>query len=143
MRPPQHVLHQHAPLERHTLAASLIPRQIQIPRNADHIEPRQLHRRQADATGVIREILRDLKTGKNYDVAAILARISNAKNAFMTPEEWEDAQRKGKGLDDYDEVSMLVYPRYQAQLRSFQAYDFDDLICEVVRLWQRHAGTAP
>jgi DNA helicase-2/ATP-dependent DNA helicase PcrA len=92
---------------------------------------------QADATGMIREILRDLKTGKNYDVAAILARISNAKNAFMTPEEWEEAQRNGKGLDDYDEVAMLVYPRYQAQLRSFQAYDFDDLICEVVRLWQR------
>ena len=32
---------------------------------------------------------------------------------------------------------MQVYPRYQAQLRSFQAFDFDDLICEVVRLWKR------
>src|SRR3954471_16607601 len=92
---------------------------------------------QADATGMIREILRELKTGKNYDIGAILARISNAKNAFMTPEEWEDAQRKSKGLDDYDEVAMLVYPRYQAALRGFQAYDFDDLICEVVRLWQK------
>ena len=92
---------------------------------------------QADQTGVIREILRDMKLGKNYDVAAILARISNAKNAFLTAEEWEEAQRNGKGVDDYDEVSMLVYPRYQAALRSFQAYDFDDLICEVVRLFQR------
>jgi DNA helicase-2/ATP-dependent DNA helicase PcrA len=92
---------------------------------------------QADSTGVVREILRDLKTPKNYDVGALLGRISNAKNAFLTPEEWEEAQRKGKGLDDYDEVAMLVYPRYQAALRSFQAFDFDDLICEVVRLWQR------
>jgi DNA helicase-2/ATP-dependent DNA helicase PcrA len=32
---------------------------------------------------------------------------------------------------------MLVYPRYEAALRTFQAFDFDDLICEVVRLWQR------
>jgi ATP-dependent DNA helicase Rep len=92
---------------------------------------------QADQAGVVREILRELKTGKSYDVSALLARISNAKNAFHTAEEWEEAQRKGKGLDDYDEVAMLVYPRYQAALRSFQAFDFDDLICEVVRLWQR------
>ncbi len=92
---------------------------------------------QADQAGVIREILRDQKTGKNYDVGAILARISNAKNAFLTAEEWEEAQRQSKGVDDYDEVAMLVYPRYQAALRSFQAFDFDDLITEVVRLWQR------
>ena len=92
---------------------------------------------QADQTGVVREILRDLKTPKSYDVGALLARISNAKNAFFTPEEWEEAQRKGKGIDDYDEIAMLVYPRYQAALRGFQAFDFDDLICEVVRLWQR------
>jgi ATP-dependent DNA helicase Rep len=92
---------------------------------------------QADQAGVVREILRELKTGKNYDVPALIARISNAKNAFLTAEEWEEAQRKSKGVDDYDEVAMLVYPRYQAALRSFQAFDFDDLICEVVRLWQR------
>ena len=92
---------------------------------------------QADATGVIREVLRGFKTGKSHDIGAILARISNAKNAFLTPSEWEEQQRKSKGLDDYDELAMLVYPRYQAALRSFQAFDFDDLICEVVRLWQR------
>jgi DNA helicase-2/ATP-dependent DNA helicase PcrA len=92
---------------------------------------------QADQAGVVREILRELRTGKNYDVSALLSRISNAKNAFYTAEEWEDAQRKGPGIDDYDEVAMLVYPRYQAALRSFQAFDFDDLICEVVRLWRR------
>jgi DNA helicase-2/ATP-dependent DNA helicase PcrA len=92
---------------------------------------------QADQAGVVREILRELKTGKSYDIGAILARISNAKNAFLTAEEWEEQQRNGKGIDDYDEVSMLVYPRYQAALRGFQAFDFDDLICEVVRLWQR------
>ncbi len=92
---------------------------------------------QADQAGVVREILRELKTGKSYDVPAVLARISNAKNAFLSVEEWEEQQRKGKGIDDYDEVAMLVYPRYQAALRGFQAFDFDDLICEVVRLWQR------
>jgi ATP-dependent DNA helicase Rep len=91
---------------------------------------------QADCSGMIKEILRELRTGKNYDIGSLLTRISDAKNAFLTVEEWEDRQRKGKGVDDYDEVAMWVYPRYQAALRSFQAFDFDDLICEVVNLWR-------
>src|SRR6185369_1544806 len=88
-------------------------------------------------SGMIREILREIRPGKAMDIGAILGRISNAKNAFLTPEQWEEQQRRGKGIDDYDEVAMLVYPRYQAALRTFQSFDFDDLICEVVRLWQR------
>jgi DNA helicase-2/ATP-dependent DNA helicase PcrA len=92
---------------------------------------------QADAMGVVREILRTLKTGKNYDVSAIVARISNAKNAFVDVETWREKQRNGPGIDDYDEISMEVFPKYQAALQGFQAFDFDDLICEVVNLWKR------
>ena len=91
----------------------------------------------ADQAGVVREILREIRTGKAYDIGAILARISNAKNAFLTAEAWEEAQRKSKGIDEYDEIAMLVYPRYLAGLRTLQAFDFDDLICEVVSLWKR------
>ncbi len=92
---------------------------------------------QADASGVIRELLRDVRTGKNYDVGAILTRISAAKNAFVDAEEWAEQQRKSRGLDDYDEISAVLYPKYQAALRAMQAFDFDDLICEVVRLWRK------
>jgi DNA helicase-2/ATP-dependent DNA helicase PcrA len=92
---------------------------------------------QSDASSTVREILRDVRTGRTYDIQAILARISNAKNAFIEPEKWEIAERGGKGVDPYDEIAMLVYPRYLAALRSLQAFDFDDLICEVVRLWRR------
>ncbi len=97
---------------------------------------------QADSAGVVRELLRDIKAGKNYDTSAILARISHAKNAFMTAEAWEEAQRQSRGIDDYDEVAMLVYPRYIAALRAFQAFDFDDLICEVVSLFKRRPEIA-
>ena len=38
--------------------------------------------------------------------------------------------------DDYDEITKIVYPRYQAALQSFRAFDFDDLVCEVARLWR-------
>ncbi len=92
---------------------------------------------QADCAGTVREILRTLDAGKSYDTGAILTRISNAKNAFLTAEAWEEKQRSGRGVDDYDEIAMVVFPRYQAALRSFQAFDFDDLICEVVSLWKR------
>jgi ATP-dependent DNA helicase Rep len=92
---------------------------------------------QADSAGVVREVLRDVRTGKNYDVGAILARISSAKNAFLDAEAWTERERASRGLDDYDEISSIVYPKYLAALRAMQAFDFDDLICEVVRLWKR------
>ena len=94
---------------------------------------------QADASGLIREILRDVRPGKAYDIGGILARISNAKNAFIEPDGYAAAELAGKGVDEYDEITAVVYPRYIAALRSFQAFDFDDLICEVVRLFRRRA----
>jgi DNA helicase-2/ATP-dependent DNA helicase PcrA len=94
---------------------------------------------QADATSAVREILRETRTGKNYDIGAILARISAAKNDFLEPEGWMERARNTRGVDEYDEISMLVYPKYLAALRNFQAFDFDDLICELVRLWRRRA----
>ena len=86
---------------------------------------------QGDAVGTVKEILRQIDAGKRFDVSAIMSRISNAKNAFLLPEELPD-----DGMDPYAEITKIVYPRYQAALRNFSAYDFDDLVCEVVRLWQ-------
>ena len=94
---------------------------------------------QADCTGVIREALRELRSGRGYDVGAILARVSAAKNDFIEPDELEKrGGRVGSGEpSEYDEVTALVYPKYLAMMRGFQAFDFDDLLCEVVRLWRR------
>jgi DNA helicase-2/ATP-dependent DNA helicase PcrA len=84
---------------------------------------------QGDALGTVKEILRGVRAGKSYDAMAILARISNAKNAFQAPEDLPDSD------DPYEELTKIVYPRYQAALRQFRAFDFDDLVCEVARLW--------
>jgi DNA helicase-2/ATP-dependent DNA helicase PcrA len=92
---------------------------------------------QADASSAVREILREIRTGRSYDVGAILGRISAAKNAFVEPEQWENAERDAAHDDPYDEISSLVYGKYLGVLRAQQAFDFDDLICEVVRLWRR------
>jgi superfamily I DNA/RNA helicase len=88
----------------------------------------------SDQLGVIREILRRLRSGdRRYDVKSILSRISLAKNAFISPEDYQ----VGTG-DEYDEITAEVYGKYQAALRNFAAVDFDDLITEVVNLFQRN-----
>lgn len=91
---------------------------------------------QADQASAVREILRTICDVKRYDVWAIVARISKAKNNFVAPE----ALRVREG-DDYDEIAKLVYPRYVEALRAYHAFDFDDLICEVVNLFRRRADT--
>ena len=87
---------------------------------------------QGDVLSCVKEILSRERIGKNLDAAAIVGRISNAKNAFLQPEDLPD-----DGKDEYDEITKIVYPRYQAAMRAFRAYDFDDLVCEVGQLWKR------
>jgi len=94
---------------------------------------------QSDQLGVVREVLRSLKDmsregERRWDVKAILARISLAKNGFIAPEDY-----KPRDADEYDFITAEVYPRYQAALRAYAAFDFDDLIVEPVRLMQRDA----
>ncbi len=84
---------------------------------------------QGDCVSAVKDILARFDRGKAYDASAIITRISNAKNAFLSPEELRE--REG---DEYDEITKVVYPRYQSMLRSMRAFDFDDLVCEVARM---------
>jgi DNA helicase-2/ATP-dependent DNA helicase PcrA len=87
---------------------------------------------QADQAGVVRELLRTIRGDRKYDIWAILGRISKARNAFVTPEQFQ--ARRG---DEYDAITREIYPRYMKALRGFHAFDFDDLVCEVAGLFQR------
>src|SRR5882672_6410683 len=89
---------------------------------------------QGDQTALVKQLLRAAGAERAYDAQAVLARISNAKNAFSTPEELE-----ARAKDPYDEIAAVVYPRYQAALKQYRAFDFDDLVCEVARLWRGRA----
>ena len=68
---------------------------------------------QGDVLSCVKEILSRERIGKNLDAAAICGRISNAKNAFLQPEDLPD-----DGKDEYDEITKIVYPRYQAAMRA-------------------------
>jgi DNA helicase-2/ATP-dependent DNA helicase PcrA len=86
---------------------------------------------QGDQLGCVKELLSRIDYGKRFDASEIASRISNAKNAFLAPEEMPERED-----DDYDAITKIVYPRYQAALKAFNAYDFDDLVCEVARVWR-------
>jgi DNA helicase-2/ATP-dependent DNA helicase PcrA len=86
---------------------------------------------QGDQTSLVKQLLRAAGADRAYDAQAVLARISNAKNAFQTAAELPE--REG---DAYDEITKVVFPRYQSALRQYKAFDFDDLVCEVARLWR-------
>ena len=86
---------------------------------------------QGDVQACVKEILSKERIGKSVDAAAVCARISNAKNAFLLADELPD-----DGKDEYDEIAKIIYPKYQAAMKAFRAYDFDDLVCEVARVWK-------
>src|SRR5882724_6325821 len=90
---------------------------------------------EGDAVGTVREILRGFRDERRYDVPAILARISQAKSNL-----WEEQDLPDREGDEYDEITKLVFPKYRAALRGFSAFDFDDLVAEPVRLWNRRPG---
>jgi DNA helicase-2/ATP-dependent DNA helicase PcrA len=93
---------------------------------------------QSDQLGAVREALRTLRDGdRRYDVKALLTRISLAKNGFVGPEAYVP-----NPADDYDVATAQVYPKYQEMMRACAAYDFDDLIVEPVRLFERDAEVA-
>ncbi|HEX8954243.1 MAG TPA: UvrD-helicase domain-containing protein, partial [Polyangia bacterium] len=92
----------------------------------------------SDQLGTVKEILRRLYQSdddRRFDAKAVLFRISRAKNAFLSPEEY--AEQFTDEDHEYDVTAAAVYPEYQAALKSFHALDFDDLICETVRLFDR------
>jgi superfamily I DNA/RNA helicase len=89
---------------------------------------------QGDQTSLVKELLRASGADRAYDAQAVLARISNAKNAFVSA-----AELPAREGDDYDDVVRTILPRYEEALSRYRALDFDDLVCVVARLWNERA----
>jgi DNA helicase-2/ATP-dependent DNA helicase PcrA len=92
---------------------------------------------QGDQIALVKQLLRAAGADRSYDAQAVLARISQAKNALLPPNPDGNALATREG-DAYGEIAQLLYPRYLAALRQYKALDFDDLVCEVARLWRDH-----
>ncbi|MBN1961274.1 MAG: UvrD-helicase domain-containing protein [Deltaproteobacteria bacterium] len=76
----------------------------------------------ADQLGLVRELLRNIKVAdRRLDVKRILDIILRTKKARLDEVglDWGD---------DYELAAYDLYPRYIAQMRAYNAIDFDDLI---------------
>lgn len=90
-----------------------------------------------DQKAVIRRIMKELNlSDKMFTPKSILAAISNAKDELKGPLKYKQEVARG---DLFKEKVALVYEQYQKTLRDNQAMDFDDIICETVRLFQTQA----
>jgi DNA helicase-2/ATP-dependent DNA helicase PcrA len=90
---------------------------------------------EGDQTTLVRECMRQLNLDETkFRPRAILARISEAKEKLVAPEDWN---RHFVGF--FEDLCGKVYPLYQEKLRQNNALDFDDLLMETVRLLETRA----
>ncbi|MFI5240999.1 MAG: ATP-dependent helicase [Microgenomates group bacterium] len=84
----------------------------------------------SDQKELIKQILNDLNISTDqYNPAAILNGISEAKNQMLTPAEYRNFVRS-----EWQEIIAKVYENYEKELKNNQALDFDDLLIKAVTL---------
>jgi len=90
-----------------------------------------------DQEKVLDEVLKRLAIPAEGARGPILSRISDAKNALVTTEEMANA-----AIAPFERRAAEAYRVYQETLRDRGAFDFDDLIAEVVWLFRRRPEIA-
>lgn len=86
-----------------------------------------------DQKKLVKDILRQL----NYDekmlpVKRVINEISKAKDKMLTPQE----MLKEAGYDNLKQSVAKVYEIYQSRLKTADAMDFDDMLCNTVQLFE-------
>ncbi len=89
----------------------------------------------ADQQTVIKECMKELNIdSKQFSPKAFSAVIGRAKDKLLSPEEFA----KQTGHDYFMEITSKVYNIYQKKLKSYNAFDFDDLIGCMVKLFEEN-----
>ncbi len=82
---------------------------------------------------VIKEVLKFLNLDpKMYPERAMISAISNAKEKYMSPDDYE----RENATSFRDQQIAKVYREYQKRLKSNNALDFDDLIYQTIYLFE-------
>lgn len=85
-----------------------------------------------DQKDAVRQILEDLDLSTDqYNPAAILNGISDAKNQMISPSEYLNLVQ-----GDWQEIIAKVYGEYEKVLKENGALDFDDLLIKTVQLFK-------
>ena len=90
---------------------------------------------ESDRRALMRRVFAQLNISEQ-DLAprSVIAQISRAKNAMVDPYRFVQESGNAPGKEQIAEI----YTAYEAALRQNNAFDFDDLLVEVVRQLQRH-----
>ncbi|MBQ2866254.1 MAG: UvrD-helicase domain-containing protein [Clostridia bacterium] len=84
-----------------------------------------------DKKKVLQSILKDMGVDeKRYDLRTIAGAISRAKDSLMTPEEFAAEPND----DPLRHITAQVYQKYESQMQSMGALDFDDMIVKTVQV---------
>ena len=87
-----------------------------------------------DALGVVKRIMEGLRISvKEWAPKAVLAQISDAKNALVGPTEYARLAK-----DPLSHTVAKIYPKYDETLRAQNAVGFDDLLTLPVQLLQEN-----
>ncbi len=88
-----------------------------------------------DQTAVVKEVLKQLNIDdKILPVKEIKAKISDAKDKLLSPDEWFAQSEK----DFRAQMLHDAYSAYEVKLRSSNALDFDDLLVRTLELFADH-----
>jgi len=89
---------------------------------------------QDDQRRVVRDCLADLRLDeRRYPAAVIHAMIGRAKDEAL-----DLARYAARASTFMEEAAVRVWQAYEAELRSHGALDFDDLLCETLRLFDEY-----
>lgn len=88
-----------------------------------------------DQTAAIKEILKRLNIDEKFlPIKELRARISDAKNDLLAPDEWFTQSPR----DQRSSMIHDVFVEYETRLRSLNALDFDDLLVKTLTLFADH-----
>jgi len=86
-----------------------------------------------DSLQLVKKAMERLNFSKDqFNPQAVRAKISSAKNGFVNPAQFEDMAR-----DIFDEKAARVYAEYDKLLKNNNAMDFDDLLVNPIRLFEK------
>ena len=90
---------------------------------------------EGDRQSLIKRVIKELGiSDNNIKPNSIGSIISNSKNEFVSPLEYEE-----KAQFPYQHKTALIYKKYEEEKRKAGALDFDDLLIETVKLLQNHS----
>lgn len=85
-----------------------------------------------DSVQLVKKILKEIGARLDEKPSFILGRISALKNGMVTPADLAASRNPA------DKTALRAFERYEEELEKQNAFDFDDLLVKVVKIWREH-----